>query len=425
MDQVVSARGPLQGQRTVPGDKSVSHRALILAAMADGRSRIARCALGGDVDATRDALTKLGVSIEADDQLVRVDSKGWSAVARAGTLDARNSGTTMRLLAGALSGIDGTWTIEGDESLTNRPMDRVAKPLRMMGAEFEMRDGKFPPLVMRGGELRGIHYDLPVASAQVKGAVLLAGIQADGATLLTEALPSRDHTERILSWLGADIVANLGEVELAGRFDVPAFDLDIPGDFSSAAYPLVAACLVPGSEIEVVGVGVNQSRTGLLDILRSMGATFSYAEEAADPEPIGIVSIRHSELVATEVGGDLVPRSIDELLLVAVAATSAHGTTMIRDAAELRVKETDRIATLVSALSAMGAEIEATEDGMRITGPRQLTGTTVESAGDHRIALSLAVAGLIAEGPTTIRGWESTRISYPGFLEDLEKLLHG
>lgn len=418
----------IQGSLRVPGDKSVSHRALILAAMARGKSRVVGCAPGEDVASTERCLSALGVAVRAVGRhrsQVEVEGPGWNLPVAAAELDAGNSATTMRLLTGALAGHAGLFVLSGDRSLRRRPMDRVADPLRVMGAAVKLREGRYPPVTLAGGSLEGISFDLPHPSAQVKGAVLLAALQATGRSVVYERLPSRDHTERLLSWLGVDLNLEHGavSVERPPALPLPAFELVVPGDFSSAAFALVACALLSKGDLVIEGVGINPSRTGLLDILRSMGGDVRVEPGAADPEPTGVIRVRPAELHGAEVAAELYPRTADELPLVAVAATRAHGTTTIRGAAELRVKESDRISGLVSGLRALGASVEEFDDGMAITGPTSLRGGQVDPRGDHRLALAFAVAGLVATGAVEVSGWECTGISYPGFLDDLKGLL--
>ena len=425
MDVTISRVDRLQGNLAVPGDKSVSHRALIFAAMADGHSIIRGAAYGADVASTAASLARLGLDVPAGPvpRLLSVEGLGWQ-VAPEADLDAGNSGTTMRLLTGALAGRPGRFVLSGDASLLSRPMERVASPLRRMGASVSLAKGGRPPIQVEGRPLHGIAYDIPIASAQVKGAVLLAGLQAEGATSVAEPGASRDHTERMLAWLGLPVSIAPGTVTLrAGKhLPLPAFELDVPGDFSSAAFWVVAATLVPGSQVCIEGVGVNPSRTGLLEILASMGAEVEVIPEAAEPELIGSLRARSAGLRGVRVSGGVVARTIDELPLVAVAATQAEGVTTIRDAAELRVKESDRLAVLASGLRELGADLEEAPDGLSVRGPTPLHGGRVESAGDHRMAMAFAVAAMIASGPVTVGGWEGTAISYPGFLAGLARL---
>lgn len=430
MEVTVSPVCGLRGSLSVPGDKSISHRGLILGAMARGRCVIRGAAPGADVGSTRECLERLGVSVSGGPGSISpclvLSGPAW-VIAPAACLDAGNSGTTMRLLAGALAGRRGSYVLSGDASLSARPMQRVAVPLRQMGATVELGERGTPPIRLSGGDLRGIAYDMPVASAQVKSAILLAGLQADGPTTVTEPGQSRDHTERFLSWLGLPLRTARGSVTLgAGRhLPLPAFTLDVPGDFSSAAFWIAAASLVPGSDLTVENVGLNPSRTGFLQVLAAMGAAVEADPDpgaTGHPEPIGSVRVRSADLQGTEVAGAVVANAIDELPVVAVAATQAEGTTVIRDAAELRVKESDRVAVLARGLRELGADVEEAADGMVVHGPTRLRGGTVDAGGDHRMALAFAVAAMVATGPVTILGWESTTISYPGFLDDLAKL---
>jgi 3-phosphoshikimate 1-carboxyvinyltransferase len=332
-------------------------------------------------------------------------------------LDCARSGTTMRLLAGLLAGQSFFSTLNGDVQLQRRPMDRVVEPLRRMGAVVRGRDGgRRPPLAIQGGHLRGIDYTLPVASAQVKSALLLAGLYADGPTTLHVPGPARDHTERMLLAMGARLEVVDLSLKIEPEQRLEAVDVTVPGDFSAAAFLLVAALLVPGSEVTVEGVGINPTRTGLLDLLRAMGAEVVVHDECmAGGEPVADVTVCASELYGAEVGGDLVVRTIDELPILAIAATQARGETVVRDAAELRVKETDRIATVVEELRRLGAEIEPRPDGFVVHGPTPLVGMAVHSHGDHRLAMALAVAGLVARGETVVHDMDCIADSFPGF----------
>lgn len=428
MEMTFQPAAGISGAVRPPGDKSISHRALIAAAMTKGHCSLKGIAPGADVGSTQKCLQALGYEVKTASRPaseLRVLGNGWRPAPSA-TLDAGNSGTTMRLLAGALAGSDGRYVLTGDSSLSNRPMGRVAEPLRLMGGNIELGEQDRPPLKIAGAPLRAIEYQLPVPSAQVKGAILYAGLRADGRTTVYEAVASRDHTERLLQWLGAKVDVSGGSVEItAGEnlFEHPGFDLAIPGDFSSAAYFLAAAILSPRGRVEIQDVGINGSRTGFLEILRTMGADVGAELSQTHPEPWGTLTAASSGLQGVEVGGSVIPAAIDELPLVALAATQAVGTTVIRDAAELRVKESDRVETLCIALRAMGASIEERPDGWEIEGPTRLAGGRVDPRGDHRIALTLAVAATLAEGPVCVQNWECTHISYPGFERDLAKLV--
>jgi 3-phosphoshikimate 1-carboxyvinyltransferase len=400
----------------VPGDKSISHRALLLAARADGVSTISGLSDGDDVKRTLRAVQALGADVTTGAEgALRVAGGGLHAPA--GPIDAGNSGTTMRLLAGFCAPWSWRTVLTGDESLQRRPMDRIVTPLRMMGARIEGRDGgRLAPLEVDGGDLHGIDYELPVASAQVKAAVLLAGLGADGETVVRERVPTRAHTEELLADCGADItVEDEGRTVKVRRSDVHPARFAVPGDPSQAAFWIVAACLVPGSELVVEDVYVGPGRDGFLHVLRRMGA------DVVSEGPK--LRARHGALHATKVEGDEVPSLIDEIPVLAVAAALADGTTEFRDAAELRVKESDRVATISEGLRRLGADVEMLPDGLVVSGPAPLRGTTVDAHGDHRVAMALAVAGLAAEGTTTIEGWESVAISYPAFEEDLRRCL--
>ncbi len=403
----------------VPGDKSVSHRALMLAAIAEGDSHIRGFLEGEDTRATAAVLSQLGVHIEtpsAGERVVHgVGLHGLRGTAQA--LDCGNAGTGMRLLTGLLAGQAFDSTLVGDASLSKRPMRRVTEPLATMGARIDTHDG-LPPLHVHGGQpLRGIEYELPVASAQVKSALLLAGLYAAGETEIIEPHPTRDYTERMLAAFGWPITFAPGRARLAGDHVLHATDVDVPADFSSAAFFLVAASIVPGSELRLPAVGLNPRRTGLLHALRLMGADITIEHEReAGGEPVGDLLVRHAPLRGIELPQALVPDMIDEFPALFIAAAVADGRTLIRGAAELRVKESDRIATMAAGLRTLGATIEETPDGAIIHGGR-LGGGTVESHLDHRIAMSFAVAGLVATGPVRINDCSHVATSFPGFLE--------
>ena len=408
----------LRGHARVPGDKSISHRALMLGGLAEGESRISGFLPSADCLATLGCLRALGIDVETHDATtLTLRGRGLHGLqAPAVPLNCVRSGTTMRLLAGILAGQVFETTLSGDSQLLRRPMRRVAEPLQRMGADIETVDGH-APLTIRGHPLHGFDHALPVASAQVKSALLLAGLYAEGPTTVRQPGPARDHTERMLAAMGAAIeVAGL-TVTLNQTSALSPLSFSVPGDFSSAAFPLVAAALVPGSEVTIAGVGVNPTRTGLLDVLREMRADISVDnEQEAGSEPLADVTVRASNLHGVEVSGDTVVRMIDEFPALAVAATQACGTTVVRDAAELRVKETDRIATIVGELRAMGAQIEPLPDGFAVEGPTRLRGAVVDSHGDHRLAMALAVAGLIAEDEVVIQKAECIGDSFPGFV---------
>jgi 3-phosphoshikimate 1-carboxyvinyltransferase len=437
---VKKARG-LRGRITVPGDKSISHRALLLGAIAEGKTRVQNFLPAADCLATLACVQGLGVEVErlSETELI-VQGRGLHGLREPeDILDCAGSGTTMRLLAGILAGQSFYSVLTGNEQLRRRPMGRIVEPLRRMGATVLGRnDGHLPPLTIVGGNLQGIEYRLPVASAQVKSAILLAGLYADGPTVIHEPGPARDHTERMLATMAEGqtskskaqsskfkvLEVNAATITLRGGITrLSSLDIVVPGDISSAAYFIAAACLVPGSEIAIEGVGVNPTRTGFLDALREMGAEILVENQReVSGEPVADVVVRAGGLRGIEVWGDQVPRMIDEFPILAVVASQAQGMTVVRDAAELRVKETDRIANITVELRKLGACIEERPDGFVVEGPTPLVGTQVNSHGDHRLAMSLAIAGLVAEGETTIEGAECIADSFPGFEEVLTAL---
>ena len=438
--QVVSAARRLKGELRVPGDKSISHRVALIAGIGEGECAISGLSSADDVNATLRALEALGVvishsnsQVEASKHLpgglerkILVHGRGWDGLrAPAAPIFCQNSGTTARTLVGVLAGRPFTTSLDGDASLRSRPMLRVVEPLRAMGASIEGGpEGSRLPLSITGGKLVGIDHDSPVASAQVKTAVMLAGLQASGATSLGEPAPSRDHTERLLMYLGVPIERSTDRLIVKSTDIRNASSLSVPGDLSSAAFLLVAAAIVPGSEVTVHDVGLNPTRTGILDVLARFGAGVEITGVIeVSGEPRGSVTVRAGGAGPVEVSGADVVRTVDELPLVALLGAFAEGETIIQDAAELRVKESDRIATTAAGLAAMGVPVEILPDGLVVKGPARLRGTRVDSAGDHRIAMALAVAALSAEGDTEILGWESVRVSYPEFLDDLAVLV--
>jgi 3-phosphoshikimate 1-carboxyvinyltransferase len=420
--------GPLRGTLRPPPDKSVSHRAALIAAMAEGETAIEGYLDSADTRSTLTAIEALGAEVEGHSDgaiapLLRVRGVGLRGAQEAG-IDVGNAGTLLRLLPGWLAGQEaGAWTLDGDESIRRRPVDRVAEPLRLMGAHLSCRDDRLPPLRIEAAPLRGISYELPVASAQVKSCLLFAGLLAEGETRIAEPLPSRDHSERMLAAAGAEVERGDGVVAVRPAARLEPGEIAVPADFSSAAFFLVAALLVPSSDVSLTGVGLNPTRTGLLSILRRMGAEIEVEPEGErGGELSGRIRVRPSRLHGTEVEGSDVPLAIDELPLVALAACFAEGETRIRDAAELRRKESDRIATVSEALAALGAEVETSEDGMRITGSGGLRGGTIDSHGDHRIAMLGAVAGLASRDGVEVEGMDAAAVSYPGFESDLASL---
>jgi len=420
----------LRGQIKIPGDKSISHRALLLGSLAHGTSRVRGWLSAGVTQAMLRCVQHLGIPVDlrpveigSAELTIHGDGlRGWRTPHQ--PLNCGGSATTMRLLAGALAGQPFTAILDGSPRLRQRPMARVVDPLRQMGARIETRNGK-APLTITGGALRPIDYSLPVASAQVKSAILLAGLFARGPTTVREPGPARDHTERMLSAMGANLRIRGSVITLTPRETLAPLDLEVLADFSSAAFFLVAGSLVPGSEIAMEGVGLNPTRTGMLEVLSTMGADIALENErTVSGEPAGDILVRWSELRAAEIGGPLVVRMIDEFPALAIAATQAHGETVVRDAEELRVKESDRIAAIVEELRKLGAEIEERADGFVARGPTPLRGAMVDSHGDHRLAMALAVAGLIADGETVIKGAECIEESFPGFGNILTNLCH-
>ncbi|MBI4492458.1 MAG: 3-phosphoshikimate 1-carboxyvinyltransferase [Chloroflexi bacterium] len=411
----------LRGEVRVPGDKSISHRAALLNAIAHGSAEVANYAPGDDCRSTLSCLQRLGVAIEvAGGGRVRVQGQGLDGLREpAEVLDCGNSGTTVRLLAGLLASRPFLSILSGDGSLRSRPMARVVEPLRQMGASIWGRDrDRLAPLAIRGGQLQGLTYRTPVASAQVKSAVLLAGLGADGPTEVIEPAPSRDHTERMLAAMGARVALAPGVVRLEPTERLQPLSLTVPGDFSSAAFWLAAACLHPDASVVVRGVGLNPGRTGLLAVLEQMGARVRVEQPRLDGgEPVGDLVAESSALRAVDIGGATIPSLVDELPLLAVLACFARGTTRVRDAAELRYKESDRIAAMAAQLTRLGARIHEHPDGWTIEGPTRLQPAEVDSAGDHRVAMALAVAGLAGSG-VTIQRADCVSISYPGFWAD-------
>ena len=420
LDWLAGAGRPLTGEIVVPGDKSISHRAIMLAAIAEGSSRITGFLEGEDTRATAAIFEQLGVRIDKPSESERVvhgvGLHGLRACAE--SLDCGNAGTGMRLLTGLLAGQDFDSVLVGDASLSKRPMRRVIEPLAAMGARIEAADGGLPPLIIHSNKvLQAIDYKLPVASAQVKSAVLLAGLYAQGETVVRESHPTRDYTERMLAAFGWPIVFEPGVARLSGGHGLKAADIQVPADFSSAAFFIVAASLVPGSELVLKGVGMNPRRTGLIEVLRLMGADITEENSRLQTgELIADLRIRAARLRGVNVPEQLVPDMIDEFPVLFVAAALAEGVTKISGAAELRVKESDRIAVMAQALRALGADIQEMPDGAVITGSR-LRGGEADSGGDHRIAMSLAVAGQCAAGEVRIGDCENVATSFPGFVE--------
>jgi 3-phosphoshikimate 1-carboxyvinyltransferase len=421
--------GPLRGSLRPPADKSISHRAALIAAMGEGETAIEGYLDAADTRSTLAAVRALGAIVEGDgsgpiEAPITIGGVGLRGPAPA-SIDVGNAGTLLRLLPGWLVGQDGgEWTLDGDDSIRRRPVDRIVTPLRQMGARLSCEEDRLPPLRIEGASLRGIEYELPVASAQVKSCVLFAGLLAEGETRVAEPMPTRDHTERMLTAAGAEVRREGEEIAIRPARQLAIDRFVVPADFSSAAFFVLAALLAEGSDVLIRAVGLNPTRTGLLTVLERMGARIEVEVRGEEGgEPIGDLRVLPSDLTGTEVGGAEIPLAIDELPLVALAACFADGTTTIRDAAELRRKESDRIATVTAVLTALGGRVEATEGGMVIEGTGGLRGGTIDSYGDHRIAMLGAVAGLASREGVEVSGIEAAAVSYPGFEADLASLL--
>ena len=416
---------PLKGEVTIPGDKSISHRAVMFGALAKGTTEVTNFLQGADCLSTIDCFRRLGIDIENTSDKILVYGKGLHGLKKSDTmLDVGNSGTTTRLISGILAGQKFETTLNGDESIQTRPMKRIMEPLSMMGADItSIRGNNCAPLHIKGAPLHGIHYLSKVASAQVKSCILLAGLYADGITSVTEPSVSRNHTELMLRGFGADVTCKDKTASITPVSELFSQKIEVPGDISSAAYFIAAGLIVPGSEILVKNVGINPTRDGLIRVCQAMGADMTLLNKRENGgEPVADVLVRYSSLNAATIEGEIIPTLIDEIPMIAVMACFARGTTIIKDAAELKVKESDRIAVMVDNLSRMGAHITATDDGMIIEGGYPLHGAIIDSHLDHRIAMSFAVAALAAEGKTEIRDAECVKISYPNFYTDLLNL---
>lgn len=411
----------LRGTLTVPGDKSISHRAVMFGALAKGTTRITHFLEGADCLSTISCFRKMGIEIERNQDQILVHGKGLHGLqAPSGTLDVGNSGTTTRLISGILAGQNFSSELDGDASIRTRPMKRIMAPLASMGADIISRNNNgCAPLIITGKPLHAVHYDSPVASAQVKSCVLLAGMYADGITSVTEPFLSRNHTEIMLNYFGAKVSSTGTSAAIYPEPVLEARDIVVPGDISSAAYFIAAGLLTPDSEILLKNVGINPTRAGILKVCRSMGADITLLNENPEGEPTADLLIRTSSLKGTVIQGADIPTLIDEIPMIAVMAAFAQGTTIIRDAQELKVKESDRIAVMVDNLKRMGADIEGTDDGMIIHGGRPLHGAAIDSHLDHRVAMSFAVAGTICEGEMEIQDAQCVDISYPEFYKDL------
>lgn len=418
-NRIVTASAPLRGEIIVPGDKSISHRSIMFGSLAEGTTVVHGFLHGEDNHSTLKAFRAMGIEIiEAEGGILRINGKGLDGLAEpTDVLDCGNSGTTIRLMTGLLAGQSFFSVLTGDRYLRKRPMKRVVAPLTTMGARIWGRGGgDLAPLAIQGGALKPTDYTSPISSAQVKSAVLLAGLSCEGLTSVREPHLSRDHSERMLAFFGAEVRPFAGGVSLVGRPRLQGREVVVPGDISSAAFFIVAALIVPGSELLIRNVGVNPTRSGIIDILRAMGGSIELLDERiVSGEPVADLLVRASTLRGIEIGGAVVPRAIDEFPVVSVAAACAEGTTIIRDARELRVKETDRIAAMVSELGKFGVDLEGTDDGMIIRGGVAMRGTAVDSHGDHRIAMSCAVAALRADGAVPIHDTGCTATSFPNF----------
>ncbi len=416
----------LKGEVTIPGDKSISHRAVTFGSLAEGTTEVTNFLQGADCLSTISCFRELGIEIENTPDRILIHGKGLHGLSEpADTLDTGNSGTTTRLISGILAGQSFTTVLNGDASIQTRPMKRIITPLSMMGADIiSLKDNGCAPLRICGGQLHGITYESPVASAQVKSCVLLAGLYADAPTSVIEPVLSRNHTELMLTGFGAKVTSSGTTATIEPEPDLKGMKIEVPGDISSAAYFLAAGLIIPNSEILIKNVGINPTRDGILRVAKEMGGDITVLnQKTSGGEPTCDLLVRSSSLKGVTVGGEIIPTLIDEIPMIAVMACFAEGTTIIKDAQELKVKESNRIDTVVTNLKAMGAHIEATDDGMIIEGGHPLHGAVIDSHLDHRIAMSFAVGALGADGETKIEGAECVKISYPEFYETLEKLI--
>ncbi len=423
---IFPAKKPLRGTVSVPGDKSITHRALILGALAQGQTRITGYSEGEDCLNTLRAVRALGAVVQESPEGLEVTGKGlWGLQEPSTVLDCGNSGTGLRLLAGVLAGQNFFSVLTGDASLRSRPMGRVVSPLRQMGAIISgRRGGELAPLAIQGAVLKAVHYESPVASAQIKSCVLLAGLFADGTTIVKEPRKSRDHTERLLAYLGVPLQVDGCTVHLQGRPSFGGKPIAVPGDISAAAFFMVAASIVPDSDIVLTGIGLNPERTGILDVLLEMGADITILDRReVSGEPVGDIRVRSALLRGITIGPELIPKTIDELPILCVAAALAHGETHITGAQELRVKETDRIRAMATELARLGIELQEKLDGLVIKGRSSIRGASCQSYGDHRVVMSLAICALVADSPITIDDVECVETSFPGFQDKLLDLL--
>ncbi|MBC1357247.1 3-phosphoshikimate 1-carboxyvinyltransferase [Listeria booriae] len=422
--QLVTNKQGLNGTIRVPGDKSISHRSIMFGALANGTTTVSNFLKGEDCLSTIGVFRALGVQIEEFPDKIVVHGTGWDGLKRPDeTLDVGNSGTTIRLMLGILAGRPFDATLEGDASIAKRPMGRVMLPLREMGAIFEAKDANFAPVKVTGTKLQPMTYTLPVASAQVKSAIIFAALQADGETTIIEKEKTRDHTEQMIRQFGGSITTDGLTIRVNGGQELQGQNVVVPGDISSAAFFIVAGLIIPNSKIRLENVGLNPTRTGIIDVVKEMGGKITVEQTSkAGDEPAGTVIVETSDLKGIEIGGDIIPRLIDELPVIALLASQANGQTVIKDAEELKVKETNRIDAVVTELSKMGVALVGTDDGMIIEGNQTLHGATVQSYGDHRMGMMLQVAALLANSDVILEKAEAINVSYPSFFEDVASL---
>ncbi|MBC1502586.1 3-phosphoshikimate 1-carboxyvinyltransferase [Listeria booriae] len=422
--QLVTNKQGLTGTIRVPGDKSISHRSIMFGALANGTTTVSNFLKGEDCLSTIGVFRALGVRIEEFPDKIVVHGTGWDGLKRPDeTLDVGNSGTTIRLMLGILAGRPFDATLEGDASIAKRPMGRVMLPLREMGAIFEAKDANFAPVKVTGTKLQPMTYTLPVASAQVKSAIIFAALQADGETTIIEKEKTRDHTEQMIRQFGGAITTDGLTIRVNGGQEFQGQNVVVPGDISSAAFFIVAGLIIPNSKIRLENVGLNPTRTGIIDVVKEMGGKITVEQTSkAGDEPAGTVIVETSDLKGIEIGGDIIPRLIDELPVIALLASQATGQTVIKDAEELKVKETNRIDAVVTELSKMGVALVGTDDGMIIEGNQTLHGATVQSYGDHRMGMMLQIAALLADSDVTLEKAEAINVSYPSFFEDVASL---
>jgi len=423
MKKILSKVSKISGKPIIPGDKSISHRGLILGALATGTSEVIDILEGEDVQSTAKCLELLGVEIKKSGNKTFIKGIGDKAHFKSDlVLDCGNSGTTMRVMMGVLAGMPITATLTGDSSLIKRPMKRVSAPLLQMGAQFKLTNENFAPLEVHGTKLHGIQYDLKIASAQIKTAIMMAALRAEGETTITGEIGSRDHTERLLPHFGVHLSVTEEKITVRGGQSLKANIVKIPGDPSTAAFWIGAASILPDSDIEMANISLNPTRIGFMQALKRMGAQIEFEETESHPEPVGKIRVKFKELSGGEITKEEVPSLIDEIPLIAILATQARGTTIVRGAEELRVKESDRLLAVATNLQKMGCEIEIYPDGFKIEGPQKLHGATIETFNDHRIAMAFSIAALVASGETTILDAECVAVSYPNFYETLTEL---